>query len=465
MSVKALYISIIIIFQLSSLARANECTVECMICDAINDESQYAVGVMKSMKKIAPGKDKWLFRSDVDLTNTFGIQPNFRPELKRLISAFNSKGTQVVFIVQPTRGLMHRDKILESYSHNFNYDTAFYNFKEFLHQLKSSGAIVPDITPLISNPPSDFFFRRDHHWTPLGSRAIAQIVGESLIKTIDFSEFTRFKYTTEPSIIISKDGTMNRALLKMCGNNYGMQFIQAYNTYPKSSDNDDNALFGDNESTTDAVLIGTSNSATRDDDFKNYNFEGFLREYLKVDIVNYALPGSGQEGSLLHYVLSDDYDHNNSPKLLLWELPASYNLSDDKIYRQIIPAINGGCDSTNKIMNKNTAITQPLIKDMRFEVLTNASKNRSTLTSSRYFLQLDFSNKSFKDFYVLVYYDSGRRDKVWFRRHNIVDGGRFFLELSKSPDLAKENLLSILIQPTEDYDNGTHVEATLCENH
>ena len=86
------------------------------------------------------------------------------------MDAFHARGTQVVIAVQPTRGIMHRDKVPRGQRHGFDFTTARRNLASFLDQLRAGGAVVPDILPLVDSPPEqDYFFRRDHHWTPAGA--------------------------------------------------------------------------------------------------------------------------------------------------------------------------------------------------------------------------------------------------------------------------------------------------------
>jgi alginate biosynthesis protein AlgX len=432
-----------------------------MVCPEISDPKNYAVGAMKALKTLAPGRDKWLFRSEIDLANNFGVPKEFEPDLKRLINTFNDIGTEIVFIIQPTRGIMAYDKVLPEFAHGFDLNTAKQSYFSYATQLRKLGGIVPDLSELINTPPKDYFFRRDHHWTPLGAQITAKYVATYLQNKGTFDSLNTIDFITEPSIIIPKNGTMNRALNEICNNDYGFQYVQGYQTYQVKGDEE--SLFGDDDTAPEAVLVGTSNSALRDDDFFNYNFAGFLNESTKLDIVGYSLAGGGQEGALLQYILSEDYTPQDAPKLIFWELPVNYDLADDKIYRQLIPAIKGGCEEGEVNLSAVTEWNDALPKDTRLEILSNTGKQRKNINASDYFLELDLSNKMMKDFYIIVYYDNGRRDKVWFRRYDVVSGGKFYMEFNKGSEFQNQNILSIFMQPTQDEPIGTTVEAKVCK--
>ena len=446
--------------NLENLENQQDCDLQCLICPGLQDPQQYAEGVMKSMKQVAPGKDKWLFRSEVDLSNDFGIPQDMQAEYARLLATFAAKGIRVAFAVQPTRGLMHRDKVLPENRHGFDYAIASRNLERFLGQLRRGGALVPDIMPLVRTPPeADFFFRRDHHWTPSGSQATAQLVAAEIKRQPWYAELTKKSYRTEPGVMLPKDGTMNRAMTKICGNNYGTQYVRGFQTVPAGDGAD--ALF-DDEAPAEVVLVGTSNSAARDDEMKNYNFEGYLKEYLSVDILNFALPGAGQEGALLQYLQSDSYKPEAPPKLIIWELPASYHLETPLLYRQLIPAINGGCAKSPRVLAGNRLERPALVTGQRVELLSNNGPQRQTLTGQRGFLDIKLSDKSLKDFYIITYYDNGARDKAWFRREAIIDGGQFYLELNAAAEFRDANLMSVFLEPVQPLDKPITLDVKLC---
>jgi alginate biosynthesis protein AlgX len=454
-----LFLASLLLLVAPVLRAEQPCGLDCLLCPGLADDSQYAEGIMKSMKHIAPGKDSWLFRSEVDLSNDFGIPYNMQPQFKRLIQAFAAKHVQVVIAVQPTRGIMHRDKIRADSAYGFDFASARRNLATFLDQLRAGGALVPDILTLVDNPPQpDYFFRRDHHWTPTGAQATARIVADAVKQHPAYAELTKKSYHTEPSVMVPKDGTMSRALKKICGNNYGFQYVRGFQTVPAA--NDLGALF-DDESSPEVILVGTSNSANRDDDAKNYNFDGYLKEYLGVDILNLAQPGAGQEGALLNYLQSADYSPDAPPKMIIWELPASFHLEDPLIYRQLLPAIQGGCAKAEVLAAKQTELP-PLQVNQRIEIFSNSGAQRRDLTDLPGFLDIQLSDKNLKDFYIITYYDNGQRDKVWYRREAIVEGGQFYLQLSQAETFRGANLLSVFFEPTEAPTEVGNVEVKLC---
>mgnify|MGYP002619592340 CR=1 FL=1 len=432
---------------------------ECLICPALSDPQQYAEGGMKIMRFMAPGRGSWLFRSDVDLTTDFGMPAHMEPELARLISTFNRQGTEVAIVIQPTRGLMHRDKVRPDFAYGFDYAEGVANLRHFLTQLRNAGAIVPDVMNLVENPPQEeYFFRRDTHWTPAGAKATAQLVAQEVRRQPVYAGLTKSTYRTEPSVIIPKDGAHNMAFSRLCGNDFGYQYVQNFQTVPEVDEV--SALFDDIPEP-EVTLVGTSNSAARDEDTKQYNFDGYLKEYLSVNLMNFSLQGGGQDGALMEFLLSPSYSPSTPPKLIIWELPANYKLASEVMYRQLVPAAEGGCAARTTVLS-GRAERSGYRENDRIEVLSNSGAQRQALTGADGVLDIKMSDRDLRNFYVIVYYDNGSRDKVWIRRPGIVSGGQYYLELSKAAEFRNANLLSVFIEPTQASDKPIDLEVSLC---
>lgn len=452
----------LVIFFLQNTSHAFEYkkeTIECLLCPELMDPDQYAKGSMKLMRQIAPGKNRWLFRSEVDFSHDFGLPAAVQPEFARLMSTFKEQGTQIVFVVQPTRGLMHHDKIYSDYAYGFDYMKARSNLRSFLDQLRAGGAAVPDMMRLVDNPPDqEYFYRRDHHWTPAGAKVTAKMVSEEIRHLPIYKTLSKRKYKTEPGPMAPRGGSINMALDYICGNAYGMQYVRGDQTVPADSDA---AILFDDLPEPEVVLVGTSNSAARDELTKYLNFDGYLKEYLETDILNYALPGAGYDGAIIEYLHSPDYHAQTPPKIIIWEIPANYRLEDPLSYRQMIPAIKGGCIGSPLL--KNTIKLPRLQVGQRIELLSNSGEKRLDLTNADGFLSMHISDRNVKHFYLIVYYDNGSRDKVQYRRGDIITGGQYYLELNRAPEFRNANILSVFLEPTKDSENSLSIEVTLCQ--
>jgi len=98
----------------------------------------------------------------------------------------------------------------------------------------------------------------------------------------------------------------------------------------------------------------------------------------------------------------------------------------------------------------------------RIEIFSNAGRQRQDFKDLRGFLEIKIGDLNVKDFYILTYYDNGSRDKVWYRREGVVDGGLYYLELSHAPEHRGANLMSVFLEPVKPLETPTTVEVQLC---
>src|SRR5690606_1928843 len=132
----------------------------------------------------------------------------------------------------------------------------------------------------------------------------------------DFAGVPQTEFVPEGSGVMGKPGTMQNVASQLCRPGYAVQYVDQFITEPKDA-SDGDALFGD-ESSPKITLVGTSHSG------KNYNFGGFLEEYLGTDVLNAAFPGGGLEGAMLEYLASDAFQ-NDPPQVLIWEFSPLYD--------------------------------------------------------------------------------------------------------------------------------------------
>jgi len=429
-------------------------------CAALSDPDIYAEGVMASMRQLVAGEPYWFFRTEVDLQQSFPLDAASRQAFAELVERLERRGVRLVVMLQPTRGLMHADALVSPWKERYSRAAARQSFLEKAQTLRSLGAMVVDMeTVLTGKHEQEYFFRRDHHWTPYGAQVSARQVAKAMLADPGIDQLAEMTFETRPGILLRKMGTMNVAVKVVCGNAYNYQWVRGSVTVPKEGMDSADTLFGD-VATPAIALVGTSNSDNRDDRYKNYNFQGFLQQYLSRDVVNFAMTGGGATGSLEDVLLSEAYQ-NGQFRYLIWELPVSYAIDDQSIWRQLLPEASGGC--TDKTLLASDTVTLPISEaDERAEVLANAGQHRRvTAGKSHLLLDMNFSANNLKEFYVLAYYDNGQREKIRIRRPARLDTGRFMLRLD--PPGRQSNLLSVLLEFEQPVAEAMKVETSLCD--
>jgi alginate biosynthesis protein AlgX len=418
----------------------------CDLCSRAADRRVYSTKFLEAFATLVQGKDGWLFRSD-DLRTTFGPDEDGYRELKRFGDALKKRGVDLVVVYQPTRGMLHPDKLPGSLKKGYNRDLATFSFSVALERFRKAGLVAPDLTAVVreSNDPP-YFFRGDHHWTPYGSQRTARIVADAIRQLPSYQKLPKTKFTTERIGVLAKKGTMYKAATLLCGHGYAEQYVDRYAT---SSDGG-NDLFGD-QAIPPVALMGTSNSDSA------YNFAGFLEEYLGVDILNAAISGGRHDGSLLQYLPSDEFQ-KTPPKIMIWEIETNHNLSQRMFYRQVIPLVTNGCRTKQPVLSRKA-----VLKGHMSEVLFNGGGRVMPLVSKHYMLDLQFNDPNVRQIQAVVWYTNGSKETIDLKYSPYVDGrGRFVAELRSDLDWGDRTFMSLDLHRPDAVREGVEVTAQIC---
>jgi len=199
------------------------------------------------------------------------------------------------------------------------------------------------------------------------------------------------------------------------------------------------------------ALVGTSHSG------KNYNFSGFLEQYIGADVLNVAFPGGGLEGSMIQYLGSDEFQ-NKPPKILIWEFSPLYRLDQETIWRQMLALIDNGCEGKPALMKASTTL-----KPGKNELMVNGKGGViKDLVNGRHQLDIRFEDTSVKVLQATLWYLNGRHEDVKIEKPETSDtDGRFAFQLREDEDWASQTLLAVELQGPQS--GSQKVEATLCK--
>jgi alginate biosynthesis protein AlgX len=438
----------------------------CELCPQASDPQNYVGSTyLEEFSVLRQGKDGWLFRSRVDETTNIEITDDSVAELRRLASAMRARGSELVIILQPPRALMDPDKLGDEDRAHYDLGAAKASYSNALARIRSAGVTVAPIDSLVNEHKGyEYFFRRDHHWTPSGAEATAKVVAQTVKQMPQFQDIPKLTYATRPNALIGKPGTLQKVASQICGGSYSMQYLTGYIT-EASSDNaaagadallgpqatkvsnngspsggllddkagaagsggllDDSGASDGDSGAPQIALIGTSNS----DPKGGYNFGGYLQQYIGADILNAALSGGSFDGSLLHYLPSPAYQQH-PPKIVIWEMPWQNWPGTDKnpykTFRQALPLVHDGCRERAAVLE-----TKMPLKAGDNELLFNAGGK--PLQGGRYWLDMQFDDPSIKDMHAMIWYYTGQKESLKLHFNQYVDnGGRFVTELRRN---------------------------------
>lgn len=417
----------------------------CKLCPEAQDPKAYNTAALAKNRQLIDGQDGWLYRSAFDLNTDFSPEhPDAYSDLRRFAEALRSRGTELVLVYLPTRGLTHPDSLTPDQRTRYDQDAAARSYAAQLNAFRDQGVQVPDLTPLLRalSREEAYYFKRDRHWTPAGAQRTAQLVAETVRRLPVYVELSKQTFTTVRVGMLRKSGSLQQAATQLCGFQYSDQWVPAFRTEASSSAN----------AAPPIALVGTSFSA----EAGSYNFRGYLQEYLGVAIHNASVAGYGAEGSWLNYLASTEFQHA-PPPVLIWEVPAYGAPGTSKFYRQAVPLISNGCEGGTTVLARKVSL-----KPGATEVLFNNSEKVLEI-DRQLVLDLRLSDSDSRTLTANIWSTTGGKTTLDLKHHNLPNTqGRFVAELGADRASRKLHFLSMDILLPPNAPAGITVDAHLC---
>jgi len=431
----------------------------CQLCPKAADPANYVgSGYRAGFKNLLQGRSGWLFRSEFDLATSFGLNENEYHELHRFSEALKKRGTQLVLVYAPPRGLMDPDKLLPDDRQRYDFALARSNFGLTLQRFEQQGGVVaPHIEQLADEGKGyEYFFRRDHHWTPTGAEHTAQVVAKAIQESIPaYATIPKRQFVTRRVGTLQKPGSIGRFATQICGFSYPMQYTDAFSTEPEG----ENSPLGD-ASAPQIVLVGTSLSNAN----VNFNFVGYLTQYLSADVLNAAVSGGGYDTAMLQFLHSEQFQ-KEPPKILIWETPY-YDFNGDstkylRFLRQAIPAVTGGCGDKPALLSATVNLQAG-----NNEILFNGGGRILPIVSRKHTVEMQFSDPTLRELWAKVYYLNGVKERLHLRYGQYYKGdGRFTAELRHDTALyADATFMALNLELAQAPAAPLSVTARICES-
>jgi alginate biosynthesis protein AlgX len=411
----------------------------------------------QTISEMVQGYDGWFFRLQGDLREDFQLFEEASNYITRLVNIFKQRGTTMVFLSVPSKGIVaheHLDMSAEKLR-SYQLEAAKESYGQFVTQMAKTGLLIPNIQQALEGQKDkigSFFFKRDHHWTSDGARMGAQAIGEMIRNAPEYKNLKPATYVSKQSGTQMMKHKMALELQRLCQTEMPPEEYPRYNTSMEQAADasGEDALFGDVGGGGDPVaLVGSSFSAEEE-----FNFDGFLSEYTGLPIANHAISGGLLFNAIISYTSSPQFEQEQPP-FIIWEAPAIYNLNENAstAFRQIIPALYGECQGNDVVAETTQEIKAGVIEGNLFSFSSDQS-----IKGQNYYLFISSPNRSFSSFTLNAEYDDG--DGEWFsvdREEFFDNSGRFFIELS---DEIESNLASLSIERASNV--NTTIAAKLC---
>jgi alginate biosynthesis protein AlgX len=287
------------------------------------------------------GKDGVFFRTYADLRLQHPLGTAVMAQMGRLSKALAEHGTTLIYVSIPTKSQAmpgHLPDRAKDYGYDPVIAQAFYD--EMLAGLRAEGVVAPDIMRALQQVDTGDespMFAADFHWSAIGSRAAAEVIGAAIKSHPSYGALTPKTYESRPLGKTDAFSVTRRLWQGMCLDTLPRAETVVWETVEVGSVEDAPLDIGlapkaDAEAIDifaesapgagpDIVLVGTSFS---DSDVNN--FAGFIQEYAGLEVVNHAITGGNQFGAVLSYLTSPEFNQA-PPRFLIWENPIYNNLA------------------------------------------------------------------------------------------------------------------------------------------
>jgi len=423
----------------------------CTLCPRASDPSVYISQFLRDHRQLLQGKDDWLFYSAVELATGFTMEPLVMAELTRLTASLKARGTQVLILETPPRGVMHADRMQPGNQKRFDAALALANYRKDLEALRRAGFIVPDYGLLTEQRDgTEFYYRRDVHWTPEGAQRTAALIADTIKALPLYAGLRPQKFATHKAGTSRQAGVLSLAATQLCGGHYPWEVSSLYVTEPLDVDPFAEAP------PPEVVLVGTSFSGTPD-----YNFSNFLQQSLQVVVQNVALSGGGPDGSISQYLVTEGFQAN-PPKLLIWEMSQLQKSSlSVGTLRRLLSLVDNGCAAQEVLLSNTVEVAAGgEFTDVLFNSGDQLIRNRS----EELVVDLQFADPTVSEFLVEVWYLDGKHEVLRVCLNNFTrTAGRFALEMNRTAEFAQQPVIVVRVQMVSPLAKPTMVKASMCK--
>ncbi|MBO6792245.1 MAG: hypothetical protein JJ894_17160 [Dinoroseobacter sp.] len=305
------------------------------------------IGESPRLLRVESGEEWILAGSHLNVPGE--VQDRTAALLARLRDELAENDTHLVLITMPKRA-----HFVDSVAHEamadlgleFDAEKARDVYHENIHRLRSAGVVVPNILDLAETSDDPFFLARDHHWSPLGARMVADniatLLSEATIispKEVSF-EFADSEITNEFVPNLERDSAA------ACGFEpapLSVSYLPAIREGLELGGSDlEAALFGDEfEEDRPAAIVGTSFSNVRNRDLMGW--EASIRVALKTFTTQHAHAGINM--SALEVYLRHHY-RAQRPWVILWESSDQSSLSEGALRLALGALHQEDCDAS-----------------------------------------------------------------------------------------------------------------------
>ncbi|ROU03624.1 alginate O-acetyltransferase AlgX-related protein [Histidinibacterium lentulum] len=273
---------------------------------------------------VLEGADGIFFRRDIDLRMYHPMSSETVDLVGRLSEALAARGTVLIYVPVPTKSLS-LPEALPAHAADYGFDPgiAAEVYDDIVARLRAEGVTTVDGRAALTGAQADepVFIPTDFHWSSSGARAVAEVTAEAIRETDIYDGLEKTAHETVSQGVEPVFSEIRRQIQARCRETVPPAQTEVFET-GTTGDAAGGGLFAGDAGGPAIALVGTSMSRTEE-----FNFDGFLAQASGLEVANYAIRGGNQYGSILSYMMSDDFAER-PPDYLVWENPVYNNLGE-----------------------------------------------------------------------------------------------------------------------------------------
>lgn len=391
----------------------------------------------------------WRATEDGRIFPSWYLQPTPRLDLgaveglERFLDALTERGVTpvVVLIPPPPLAAPEAAATVDTEGLDWSLASATAGYHAMARWLESRGAVTVPVLEAALDPALDrgFFFMRDHHWTPAGSRAAARLVASTLRADPRWATQPHRTFATSKiqDATLAGGGSAAHGLKTRCGTTFPDVTLPVYRSKPTSPRQ---VGLLDDAPAYPVVLLGTSYSMMK------FGFPGFLREFAELEVLEVPVNGGRVMGAPLTYFTSRDYA-DSPPVWVVWEMAVVAEalpdngvvpaMADPDVYRELVPAVHGRCAAP--VMSGSA----PLGPGDNLVFAAGAAAP----PAAGHYLVLETTDGTPGPLTVVTHFADGTDDRFAFGRYSRVESREsFFLE---PPRHQSAGIESVFVEATD----------------
>ncbi|WP_195821354.1 alginate O-acetyltransferase AlgX-related protein [Roseobacter sp. MH60115] len=303
-------------------------------CDALLDSDALPSKYARLAPIHSSTETGWIFTDEM-LSEEYEMKESNLALVQGIVDAFAERRVPLAIVVAPPRSIVAGQDVVDATVGKGAHDVAAAraSFEAMIAQLRSTGAIVPDLVAVATSSDAvrqNYYFKRDTHWSAIGAAFSMQALSAEVAAAHPALDIQVASAPTIGPDTEEEKGSLAAIVRQVCKADLPRETF-ALSDFPSRGGD----LLGASADSAPVVLLGTSFSNRYKTDL--YRVGDALAWALDREVENLSATGTGMIGVIEGFVLNGGLDRE--PSLVVWEVPYSESFNAASNLRQLLGAL------------------------------------------------------------------------------------------------------------------------------